>query len=198
MRRAALSCLAVALGIALASDADARQAVNLRAEVLSQFQKRVDAYLELREKASAGVKKLEETKNPEEVTARQQALGRAIKAARPHARRGEIFFPEVAALVREAVREDFRRRPAAERSAAFASVPNAPKLGINDYYPSAVPLATVPPRLLAQLPRLPEELEYRFLGARLILRDVDANLVVDFLDNALPPGSGQGGSGEHW
>jgi len=197
MKRDTLRCLAVALGIALAPAASGRQAVNPRAEVLSQFQKRVEAYLELRGKAAEGLKKLEETRNPEEVTARQQALGRAIKAARPGARPGDVFFPEVAALVKEAVREDFRRRPASERSAALASVPNAPKVGINDQYPSAMPLATVPARLLAHLPRLPEELEYRFLGSRLILRDLDANLVVDFVDSALPPGRGQGGRGDY-
>ena len=180
--------LTVALVLALGPIAGGQQPVNPRAAVLSQFQERVDAYLELRGKASSGLKKLEETNDPEEVTARQQALGRAIKAARPEARPGDIFFPEVAALLKEAVREDFRRRPAAERSASLASVPDAPKVGINDPYPSAVPLATVPARLLAQLPRLPDELEYRFLGNRLILRDVDANLVVDYVDDALPAG----------
>jgi hypothetical protein len=58
---------------------------------------------------------------------------------------------------------------------------------VNGDYPSAAPLATVPPMLLAQLPRLPEEVEYRFFDRHLILLDVDANLIVDYIPNALPP-----------
>ena len=44
----------------------------------------------------------------------------------------------------------------------------------------------MPPKLLLRLPRLPEEVEYRFLGRHLILRDVGANVIVDFIYNVLP------------
>ena len=54
-------------------------------------------------------------------------------------------------------------------------MPNAP-------YPEGAPLSTVPPDLLAKLPKLPEPLEYRFVGGHLILHDSDASLVVDFLN----------------
>jgi hypothetical protein len=40
--------------------------------------------------------------------------------------------------------------------------------------------------MLAGLPELPGELEYRFLGRDLLLVDVLANLVVDVLHDALP------------
>jgi hypothetical protein len=42
------------------------------------------------------------------------------------------------------------------------------------------------PSMLAGLPQLPPELEYRFLGRHLILVDVLANVVVDVLYDALP------------
>jgi len=42
------------------------------------------------------------------------------------------------------------------------------------------------PSMLAGLPELPGELEYRFLGRNLLIIDVLANLVVDVLDDALP------------
>jgi hypothetical protein len=61
-----------------------------------------------------------------------------------------------------------------------------PALGINDIYPSAVPLVTFPPALLQSLPPLPEGLEYRFYGRHLILRDAKANIVVDLLRNVVP------------
>jgi hypothetical protein len=56
---------------------------------------------------------------------------------------------------------------------------------VNSTYPPSQPLATFPPKLLLQLPELPEELEYRFQGRDLILRDSKANLVADVLPGAL-------------
>ena len=53
-------------------------------------------------------------------------------------------------------------------------------------YPTTLPLETVPGKLLRVLPQLPEVLEYRILGRHLILRDVKANLVVDFVRDAVP------------
>ena len=44
----------------------------------------------------------------------------------------------------------------------------------------------MPPALLLRLPPLAPELQYRFIGRTLILLDVDANLVVDVLPDALP------------
>ena len=37
------------------------------------------------------------------------------------------------------------------------------KLVVNGRYPDDVPVSTMPPQVLAALPKLPEELEYRFI-----------------------------------
>jgi len=42
-----------------------------------------------------------------------------------------------------------------------------------------LPLQSMPPSLLLNLPRLPKELEYRFVGRELVLREIPANLIVD-------------------
>ena len=47
-------------------------------------------------------------------------------------------------------------------------------------------MATMPPSLLAALPQLPKELEYRIIGKYLVLRDVDAALILDFIPAAVP------------
>ena len=52
---------------------------------------------------------------------------------------------------------------------------------VNQPYPSFWPLATFPASLLEVMPALPEVLEYRLLSESLILRDVKANIVVDFM-----------------
>jgi hypothetical protein len=54
-------------------------------------------------------------------------------------------------------------------------------LKVNAKYPEGAALPTVPANLLATLPQLPEDLEYRIVGKDLILRDVHANVVVDFI-----------------
>lgn len=51
-------------------------------------------------------------------------------------------------------------------------------------WPEPVPFGFVPPQLLAVLPRLPDELQYRILGSALVLWDHHANLIVDFLPDA--------------
>ena len=59
------------------------------------------------------------------------------------------------------------------------------KLQVNAEYPDSAPLMTVPPNILAALPKLPEDLEYRFVSKHMILLDVHANLIVDYVLNAI-------------
>jgi hypothetical protein len=66
-----------------------------------------------------------------------------------------------------------------------APAPKSVTLKVNARYPDSQPLPTMPPNILASLPRLPEQLEYRIIGRNLILRDVPANLIVDFIPNAI-------------
>jgi hypothetical protein len=54
---------------------------------------------------------------------------------------------------------------------------------VNEPYPAMSPLGTFPPLLLGALPRLPDDLEYRFMGRHLIMRDTKANLIVDYLSD---------------
>ena len=58
------------------------------------------------------------------------------------------------------------------------------KLAVNGRYPDEVPISTVPPQVLAQLPKLPEELEYRFIQNNLILFDPHSHTIADFVERA--------------
>jgi hypothetical protein len=64
--------------------------------------------------------------------------------------------------------------------------PVALKLTVNGRYPDTVPLTSIPPQVLQTLPKLSEDLEYRFIGDWLILLDVHAHLIADYIDDALP------------
>jgi hypothetical protein len=44
----------------------------------------------------------------------------------------------------------------------------------------------MPPQVLEPLPKLDEEMEYRFLGQRLVLLDTHAHIVVDYTEDVLP------------
>jgi hypothetical protein len=57
---------------------------------------------------------------------------------------------------------------------------------VNSVYPKDAPLSTVPPDVLLTLPPLPEDVQYRFVGKHLILYDAKANLIIDFMLNAIP------------
>ena len=57
---------------------------------------------------------------------------------------------------------------------------------VNKRYPDTVPLSTMPPEVLQTLPKLSEDMEYRFIGDRLILLDTHAHLIVDYIDDVLP------------
>jgi len=56
---------------------------------------------------------------------------------------------------------------------------------VNASYPDDTPLPTTPGQLLMKLPKLPEQLEYRLVGKTLIIRDVEADIIVDFVPNAI-------------
>jgi hypothetical protein len=72
------------------------------------------------------------------------------------------------------------------RAAIAEDNPAGTPVRINGRYPGAVPMSTMPPDILAALPQLPEELEYRFVGDRLILLDTKAHVIVDYVDDVLP------------
>jgi len=64
---------------------------------------------------------------------------------------------------------------------------NTPRIAVNGSFPDKLPVASTPPTLLLNLPRLPSEVEYRLVGRTLVLRDSSANVIIDFLADALPP-----------
>ena len=148
---------------------------------------RLDGYLKLRASLVKGLKPLAPTPNPAELAARQAALAAAIKKGRAAARPGDLVPQTVAAQIAKAIDDDFTRRSAADERATFSEVPNAVRPAINQTYPADAALPTVPPLLLLNLPRLPDSLQYRFYARHMLLLDADAQIIVDYIPNVLPP-----------
>jgi hypothetical protein len=164
----------------------AKPAVNPRAAAVSAFNKRIADYADMRKKAEHGLAALTETDDPAKITAREKALGDAVRKLRATAKAGDIFGTDMTPLILEIVRADWKRRPAVDRAAILAGMEKPFVPTVNMRYPVGQPLMTFPPTLLRQLQELPEDLEYRFVGRDLILRDVKANMVVDVIRHAIP------------
>lgn len=166
--------------------------VNPHAAEVAALQKRLDEYLKLHERVAGELPPLEESAEPAEIKGRERQLGEAIRRARADASSGDVFGEPLRDFYVRIIRTDWMRRPQEDRDAILKELPGLTPLGVNDVYPSAQPLATFPPKLLQQLPRLPDGLEYRLYGDDLIIRDTKANIVVDLLPDVLPAGTTSG------
>ena len=157
------------------------------ADPLREFDRRLQTYLDFRRMLAETLKPLAPTADAAELASRQAALAAALQAARSTAKPGDLIPAPVAALIQRIVVEDFARRTAADERATFSEVPNAPRPVINKSYPVNAALPTVPPLLLSRLPRLPDNLQYRFYGRHVVLLDGDLQIIVDYIPNVLPP-----------
>ena len=148
-----------------------------------------DTYVEVRHQVEATLPALRVTNDPEEFLGREAAIGTSVKAIHVRAAQGEVFTPAVTEKVYAAMRADLTRRSASDRASLMRDVPTM-KPRVNEPYPTSEPLATFPALLLHSLPRLPEDLEYRFMGRHLIIRDGRTNLIVDYLPDVTTSATG--------
>lgn len=155
---------------------------------MADFDARTKAYVTLHRKLANETGEIDETKNPRQITEREVALGKLIRAARAQARRGDIFTPAVEALFKRIIRDEFARRSPRVRTDRREDQDELADFTptVNQVYPSTQPLVTFPAGLLRVLPKLPRELEYRLVQRNLILRDIEANLIIDFIPAATP------------
>ena len=185
--------LVAVVGALLASgtgckEPEPERSANPADTLFADFAKRVDSYLTVRENLTDSIGDLDPTKNQAEITARATALANGIMAARSAAKQGDIFTPELSAFVAALIKQEYSRRPVPvieTREDQQEELPNF-EPQVNQLYPTTYPLATFPPALLPLLPPLPEEVEYRIVRDNLILRDIEANLILDFIPRAVP------------
>jgi hypothetical protein len=190
----ALAAVLTVTGVATPATAGIRQntaaapdgKVNPDAEALAAFRSRLEKYVALRQQLASKLKPLSPTPSAADLTARQESLAAALSDVRKGARQGDIIPPRVAELIRRTVVADFNHRPAAARRAVFEEVPERIRPAVNKTLPDEAALATVPPLLLNNLPRLPDNLQYRFIGRDVILLDGDTRLMIDYISNVFP------------
>jgi hypothetical protein len=160
--------------------------VNATGAAVLAFRNRVADYVKVHEQAESKVPKLTETSDPAKVDGREKALGRMITQLRAGAREGDVFGADFRPILEREIRADFKARSAADRKALVHELPAKMTLAVNMTYPTDLPLATFPARLLNRLPELPPQLEYRIVGRHLVLRDAKANVIVDIARDIVP------------
>ncbi len=180
-----LTALAVLSIVSFLSSAEASDPGSNDASLKKEFEQRAKQYLDFRKKVAG--RSPAPTRSLEKIQANQRELANKIRVARAGTKQGDIFTPPIA--------EYFRHQIAVILSGPngkkiVASLRNAEpvkmELQVNESYPEKIPLQSTPPTLLLKLPQLPDGLEYRLLDRELILRDAEANIIVDYVPNAFP------------
>lgn len=159
---------------------------NADAAAIVDFQSRLQKYVALRQQLANKLKPLSPTPNAADLAARQESLAAALRDVRKGARQGDVIPPPVADLIRRIVVDDFNQRTPTTKRAVFDEVPERIRPAVNKTLPDSAALATVPPLLLNNLPRLPDNLQYRFIGRDVVLIDGDTRLMIDFIPNVFP------------
>jgi hypothetical protein len=151
------------------------------AETTAEFKRRIDDYAALRARLEVGLPPLVVTTDADEIESFEHSLADRLRHARGK-RRGQLFTPPMEGQLKRML---VTRADAATIAALMEDGPGEFDVDVNDTYKKKYALATMPPNLLLILPDLPKDLEYRFVGRHLILRDARANIILDEIPYAI-------------
>lgn len=156
--------------------------VQIWGDILTDFNTRVASYFNLRSEMEKGLPPPTVTDDPAEIRRAVRALAERIRLARAGARQGDIFTPTISDEFKKALRQEMSASTWVD---VMDDNPGEFSAEINGSYPEAKTFSTVPPNILAALPRLPQDIQYRFLGRHLILFDVRASVIIDSIPFAI-------------
>jgi hypothetical protein len=157
------------------------------AQALSTMNDRLGEYIDLHTKLERSLPKLPKDATPQQIDKNQRAFEALMRKARATAKPGDIFTPEARPVIKRLLATVFEGPEGKQLKASIMDENSTGiTISVNGRYPDTVPLSSVPPEVLQTLPKLTEDMEYRFIGDRLILLDTHAHVVADFIDDALP------------
>ncbi|HEY2471761.1 MAG TPA: hypothetical protein VGI45_28505 [Terracidiphilus sp.] len=157
-------------------------------KALADFGKSSKDYVDKEHSLEAS--KMKPTSDVAKLEQQRKQLRDAVQQSRPNAKQGDLFTPDVARVFRKILANLLNGPDGSKiKSSLNHAEPGAPaQFKVNGEFPNrnGQPIQSVPPTLLKVLPSLPKGLDYCIAGNALALRDSSANMVVDFLPNALP------------
>lgn len=157
-------------------------------DALQMFDRRISEYAALHRRAAASLPPLTPSADVKWLMHARANLSFAIIAARPNARQGDVFTTPVATAFRAVIREALANVDVEAMLWDLyeeCEVPSRYGLQVNGGYPGWA-THEMPIVLLDALPILPEGIVYRLVDRHLVIWDVDADLIVDVLPDALP------------
>lgn len=156
-------------------------------QALSTMNEKVREYIDLHTKLEGTLPKLPDDATPQQIDKNQRAFESLMRKSRATAKQGDIFTTEAQPVIKQLLSTVFGGPEGKQLKASIMDEnPVGITLTVNGRYPDTVPLSTIPPQVLQTLPKLSEDLEYRFIGDRLILLDTHAHVIADFIEDALP------------
>lgn len=194
VRRTIQSVLCAVLCVGLAGGMSHIHAADFLQSLTAGEKSAVDAFTQKTKKYISDTRalpgaKLKPTADVKQLEEQRVQLRTQIQQSRPNAKQGEFFSTEIAPVFRRLLAQTLAGPDGKKIRASLAHAePGAPAdFKVNEVFPNlkGQPMQSTPPSLLGNLPVLPKGLEYRVAGNTLAIRDSDANLVVDYLPNAL-------------
>ena len=168
-------------------DARPQNPAGTRADALGVFDERLAAYAGLHQRLEVSLAPMTPTNDMRSIFLAREFLAPAIRTARPNARQGDVFAPAVADVLRAVIGEALEGvdREALLRDLYLEDeVPPGYQPRVYDPYPRWA-THEMPVVILHRLPPLPKEIVYRLIDHALVLWDVDANLIIDVLPDAI-------------
>ena len=153
-----------------------------------RFQIAISRYVSLHRTIERFVPPIKNVTDPLEAKRSMIAMSEAIRKARWSVTEGNIFMGQAAIGIHHTLTTASRNAdPACQRALSdiFQSPADTWSETVNDAFPWALS-RILPPCVQDALPELPIELQYRVVGADLVLVDLHANLIVDILRGAFP------------
>jgi hypothetical protein len=170
------------------SSAGGQPVLNPGSASIAKFRKNISDYMSLRKAALKDLPDMKLSKSAGKADDLQSRFAERIVAARAGARQGDICTSEIAAELKRLLAQTMQGADAVRiRKSLRNAEPTQLPVAVNGQFPDKLPLQSTPASLLLNLPRLPTEIEYRLVGRTLVLRDSEANVIIDFVREALPP-----------
>jgi hypothetical protein len=186
LRAIAGGVIAVAALTAGAARARAQYAVFDADAALQVFHERVESYAALHRRLAPSPAAMTGT-DPLSKLLTRQYLASAVRSARRSAQQGEIFSPEIATVFRWMLADSIGELDGEHFLTALnggVPVPRGLHPTVNETY-TMLPLYRIPVDVRLGLPKIPGELDYRLAGHDLVLWDIYAGIVVDFVPDVV-------------
>jgi len=158
-------------------------------DAINRFTAATREYAWLHRRIESTLDPLTVSSNPDTIHRLVQELAAVIRAERPNAQPGDFFTPEVGAELRQRIADalaahDLTAQDVRDVEAADGIDAAMVPLKVNGPFPW-IHASAMFKCVIAALPELPSELQYRIVGSTLVLIDVHASLIVDLLPYAL-------------